>query len=442
MLTYFLLSLCHVLMQLGGAYLRYLPFRQYMEQGETRRLWQRLALWSASSLILCAIIFERSALHVGVYKLVVFFSPIPYFLLSLTVIRQPMVIHLFVLGMQLLWVFALHTAAAIVENFLPADFIALHLLFVHPALYMAFFILALPLSIQLFETLLPTTHLFTDQDAKGRFAVSLLPFAIFVGFSLPIADSELLHSYQVQLSRISIPVFFFLMYRGLNLATKENEALRQARHTARVMEDQLAALNDYEKMLGESQRETAALVGKIREDYGQISDRLAAGDAEGAIQLIRDREDRLSATKVQAYSPYPILNAALSVYIGRAEALGIPVQCSVSLPTKLMVSENDLSVVVSNLLENAIEATMQEPEEARALSIGIRHRAKAVVLEIINPSTKRLVLDEDGLPVTSQKGHGLGMASLAAFMEKYKAYSDFTQENGQVRFGLYWEGDT
>ncbi len=442
MLTFLALSLCHTLMQLSGAYLRYLPFRPYMEGEAIRLLWRRLALWSVSSLLLCAFIFSWSSLDVIVYKFVVLLSPVPYILLSFVPIKQPLNVHLFVIGMQYLWAFAIHTIVAFGENILTAGFPGTYILFLHPLLYLLLFLAVLPLSRRLFSNLLPSLPLITDKRIAGRFAVSLLPLAVFIGFFLPVADDEMLHSVQMQISRVSIPVFFFLMYRGMGIAIREADTLRQAEHTARLMKEQFAALGEYERMLNESRQETMALAGEIREDYGRLHDCLAAGNTAGALALIHDREDRLDAAKVQAYSPYPILNAALSVYIGQAEALGIPVDCNVSLAPKLGADEHDFAIVLSNLLENAIEATQEVPAGLRRISIGIRHRARAVVMEVVNPSVKPLVLDEDGLPVTRRKGHGLGMASLSAFMEKYGAYADFTQEDGQVRFAMYWEGES
>ncbi|HCB92395.1 MAG TPA: GHKL domain-containing protein, partial [Selenomonas sp.] len=101
--------------------------------------------------------------------------------------------------------------------------------------------------------------------------------------------------------------------------------------------------------------------------------------------------------------------------------------------------EHDFSILLSNLLENAIHASEHEPEDSRAISIRVRHRGIACVMEIANRSGARISFDEDGLPVTRRRGHGLGMASLSAFMEKYGAYADFTQEDGWLRFTMYWE---
>ena len=67
------------------------------------------------------------------------------------------------------------------------------------------------------------------------------------------------------------------------------------------------------------------------------------------------------------------------------------------------------------------------------------HHRQQCVLEIVNTSAAPLRLGDDGLPVTSQKGHGLGMLSLRNFLKRYNGYADFTQEGDKVTLSMYWE---
>lgn len=439
MLTILLISLVIVLIQLGGAYIRYLPFRSHVPEETLRRMWRWLLLWGMASFFIVSCLIYVYEFHVGVYKAIFFLAPYPYVLISILIIRQPIAVHIFVLGMQFLWVLAIHTVAAIGEGLWLSDRSDTEILIIHPIIYLGLFILALPFARRLFLNLLPSHYLFSGE--KKNLSIALLPLAIFIGLSLPIADTDTLHSLKIQLSRISIPLFFFLVYRGMSIATNEIEELRQEEHTMKLMKSQLKALREYDRVLKSSQSETLELAKSIRDDYQKLEDALTAGDVNWALKLIESRKNQLEATRVQAFSPHPILNAALSVYIGRAKELGIPVECHVSLPVKFGVDEHDFSLLLSNLLENAIHASKKEPEGKRAISIRIRHRGKAYVMEIANRSNEPLRFDEDGFPVTRRKGHGLGMASLSAFLKKYDAYSDFTQKEGWVRFTMYWEGE-
>ena len=45
---------------------------------------------------------------------------------------------------------------------------------------------------------------------------------------------------------------------------------------------------------------------------------------------------------------------------------------------------------------------------------------------------------KDGVPITRQDGHGIGMISLQNFAKENKATISFSQENGWVTFMMYW----
>ncbi|MBR4695006.1 MAG: GHKL domain-containing protein [Selenomonadaceae bacterium] len=440
MTTAVLLSALLVLMQLGGAYLRYLPFCPYMEPGEKQRLWLRLFLWSAVWLFLGTMLLSWSMLHVAIYKSILFFGWLPYFLISLTVIRNRAKAHIFVLGMQSLWALALHTLVAMGENAFVTDSVGSQLPFLHQLLYLGLFLVLLPLSRKMFLKLLPSPHLFAAKDtALSELSISLLPFAIFVGLSMPIADAEMLHSFKVQLSRLSIPVFFFFIYRALSIATQKIDAKRQEEHTMTLMNEQISSLEEYNRSLQETQEQAETLSRETQKYYETLLEYLKRGEIELAKAFIKSREKQLDVSGIQSFSSSPLVNATLSVYIGRARELGIPMEARIRLPEDFGADEHDFSVLLSHLLENALKASRKEPEGSREITIDIAHQGRTCVLEIANRSEAPLPLDEKGLPITDRKGHDL--PSLSAFLETYHAYADFSQKDGWVRMTMYWECD-
>ncbi|MBO6303895.1 MAG: GHKL domain-containing protein [Selenomonadaceae bacterium] len=62
-----------------------------------------------------------------------------------------------------------------------------------------------------------------------------------------------------------------------------------------------------------------------------------------------------------------------------------------------------------------------------------------IVLEISNTFDEGLNIGENGLPISKERGHGIGMLSLLSFAKKYDAYFDFSQENGYVKVAMYWK---
>lgn len=59
-------------------------------------------------------------------------------------------------------------------------------------------------------------------------------------------------------------------------------------------------------------------------------------------------------------------------------------------------------------------------------------------MEVANLCDTPVDFDEKNYPRTSLEGHGLGMASVKNFADKYKAYIDFSQESGVFKVTIYW----
>ena len=144
----------------------------------------------------------------------------------------------------------------------------------------------------------------------------------------------------------------------------------------------------------------------------------------------------LDSTRVKIFCHSPLINAALSIYFRRAEKSGIKIEHKIDLPKKISTDESDLAVLVSNLLENAIDASKKISE--KKISLIMRNAGGQNVLEIENFFDRPIKIGENGLPYTTTIGHGLGMSSLELFAKKYDAFVDFSHEEKIVRLSLYW----
>ncbi len=93
-------------------------------------------------------------------------------------------------------------------------------------------------------------------------------------------------------------------------------------------------------------------------------------------------------------------------------------------------------MVVSNLMENAIQACESLPDGANPY---LRFNCRSVgrlLLELENPCTEDTTLDENGFPIAHEEGHGVGSKSVAAFAKKYDGELIYKIENGVFRVRL------
>ncbi|MBP5092076.1 MAG: sensor histidine kinase [Bacilli bacterium] len=98
------------------------------------------------------------------------------------------------------------------------------------------------------------------------------------------------------------------------------------------------------------------------------------------------------------------------------------------------LSESDVYSLLGNIIDNAIEATIQLPENQRSISLNI-HRIKgfsSIVSD--NPYlSENLKFGHDGLPITSKANkanHGYGIKSIAYVARKYEGDLTIKAEDG------------
>ena len=105
-----------------------------------------------------------------------------------------------------------------------------------------------------------------------------------------------------------------------------------------------------------------------------------------------------------------------------------------------MFSESDVYSLLGNIIDNAIEATVQLPEGNRSISLNIRHIKGFSSVTEENPYlTENLRFGKDGLPLTSKQNkanHGYGVKSIAYVAKKYDGDLQIKAEDGIFTMSL------
>ena len=162
---------------------------------------------------------------------------------------------------------------------------------------------------------------------------------------------------------------------------------------------------------------------------------LEQGEAAEAASMLQS-QNRATPKISRIYCENPVVNAAVRHYALLAEQAGIPAELALDIPGDLNVDALELSMVVSNLMENAIQACERLPEnKAPSLRFTCRSVGR-LLLEMENPCADGTTLDESGYPLASEKGHGIGSKSVIAFAKKYDGELMYKIESGVFRVRL------
>lgn len=123
-----------------------------------------------------------------------------------------------------------------------------------------------------------------------------------------------------------------------------------------------------------------------------------------------------------------ILNSKLSLIRSRH----IQVKAKAAVPPKLPLSEIDLSTIIGNLLDNAMEAVLgQDGESARFIRVYIGILKNQLYISVQNSVCGEI--RKSGRTYLSTKGgpsHGFGLVRIDRIVEKYGGYLNRQNEEG------------
>lgn len=122
-----------------------------------------------------------------------------------------------------------------------------------------------------------------------------------------------------------------------------------------------------------------------------------------------------------------ILNSKLSIALQK----DIKVKAEAKIPVSLTISELDLCIILSNLLDNAMEACAGLPPQNRLIRIYMEMKGAYLYLSISNTATGEKKQKVQKKYKTSKgEGHGFGLLRVDAIVDKNGGYITRASEEG------------
>lgn len=185
--------------------------------------------------------------------------------------------------------------------------------------------------------------------------------------------------------------------------------------------------------LRESQAQTVRYRHDLRHHLQYLSACLENDQRERAQSYISGICEEIEAQKVCRYCENEAANLILSSFAGRAKKSGIDMEVQGALTDDITVSDNDLCVLLSNSLENALNACLTAARSGEPCVISVQFRfveaTRKFFLQVTNPC-RGDVSFENGIPVSPRQGHGIGVQSICAIAERYGGCYSFSLEDG------------
>lgn len=169
----------------------------------------------------------------------------------------------------------------------------------------------------------------------------------------------------------------------------------------------------------------------VRHHIAILQNYLQNKDYDALADYIGEYSDTVPDDTSLKFCENSAANAVLLYFSEKAKKYGISYSVKAEIPQNAGVSETDISVMLGNMIENAIEACKSEKSENKQVVIHANTRGGSLCITVDNTFTGELKFNRDGDFVsTKHKGMGLGTKSVKSIVESYGGVCRFETKDG------------
>lgn len=169
----------------------------------------------------------------------------------------------------------------------------------------------------------------------------------------------------------------------------------------------------------------------LRHHLAVVQSYLDQDDKIGLTKYITIYKDKLPLDIVEYFCANNVVNAIVSYYAAQARNTGIEFTAKVMYPDDCLVSDTDITVLLGNLLENAVEACRREMSNQKFIKLQVKQRGQTTLFILIDNTCRAPVSFEKDTPLSSKReGMGIGIVSIREIAARYDGTVQFEQQKG------------
>lgn len=220
-------------------------------------------------------------------------------------------------------------------------------------------------------------------------------------------------------SLISI-IAIFVLYQRLSES-------REKEFAARSFENQLIDMKNHIDQIERVQNDIRSLKHDMGNHLAVIMHLADSGNKAELSDYIGTLKEKYDEIDLQVKTGHPVTDVVLSEYAGRFDSSGIPYSIDFKYPKG--IDAFDMSIVLGNILQNALEASerCKRPE----IHLKCALHSDVFIISIRNHIDNKVETQDDGIPLSTKNtgDHGYGIKNVRSVAAKYKGDIEIRQEN-------------
>ena len=282
----------------------------------------------------------------------------------------------------------------------------------------------------------PATHgvseLLDDENIAQTWYVFWVLPVLVIGLNLVLIPkyNTILHTQRflrgyivIVYALLLILALFYTMFLMMANILNKNQKLQQENLFLSVQQERYENLRSAIEEARQARHD-------IRHHFVQLSVMADDGNLEKIKDYLQNAMDKIPGFDFHFCENQSVDNV-IGYYYVLAQKEEIPFDAHVDLPQELSVDEMDLCLILSNLLENALEASLKTAKFRQRIDIKIyRHASNLILIQIENAFDGK-IQQKHGIFLSSKRNeNGIGIQSVRHIVEKTGGGCDFTYDNG------------
>ena len=282
----------------------------------------------------------------------------------------------------------------------------------------------------------PATHgvseLLDDENIAQTWYVFWVLPVLIIGLNLVLIPkyNTILHTQRflrgyivIVYALLLILALFYTMFLMMANILNKNQKLQQENLFLSVQQERYENLRSAIEEARQARHD-------IRHHFVQLSVMADDGNLEKIKDYLQNAMDKIPSFDFHFCENQSVDNV-IGYYYALAQKEEIPFDARVDLPQELSVNEMDLCLILSNLLENALEASRKTTMSRQQILLEIRQHSASLLLIRVENNFDGIIKEKSHLlHSTKRKGLGIGTQSVRRMAEKNDGSCNFTYENG------------
>jgi signal transduction histidine kinase len=175
--------------------------------------------------------------------------------------------------------------------------------------------------------------------------------------------------------------------------------------------------------LQERMQETRRMRHDLRHHIHMVNYYLEEKEYDKLQEYVNTYRDSIPDGERIRFCENRMVNNILFYFATQAKEQQIDFSVKLAIPDDLHVNDHEISVLLGNLLENAVEACAEQKDKKRRIIVKGKGDANSLIFTIDNTCENEILRDKKGeLLTTKPHGNGIGVSSAKKIVERYNGF--------------------